>query len=73
MKKTTRNKLFAAWAWCDHYDKSTEFMLSFMADEAGVEYDRAVNFIIDTPEEQRNQWYKDNPNWLEQWKKDHTI
>ena len=73
MKQKTKNKLYAAWAWCDHNDKSTEFMLQFMSDESGIGYDNTVEFIRKSTDKQRTQWYKDNPDWLDQWKKDHTI
>ena len=75
MKQKTKNKLYAAWAWCDHNDKSTEFMLQFISDESGIEYDKAVDFIYsnETDYKKREQWYKDNSDWLDQWKKDHTI
>jgi len=73
MKQKTKNKLYAAWAWCDHEDKSTEFMLQFMADEAGVEYDTAVDFVTASTDEARTQWYKDNPDWLNKWRLEHIL
>ena len=57
MKAKTKEMLFAAWAYCDEEDKSTEFMFQFMADSAGVDYDRAVQFVIETTEEERQAWY----------------
>ena len=73
MKHNTKSKLFAAWAWCDLNDKSTEFMLQFMCDEANIEYDRAVAFVVDTTTQQRVDWYSLHPNWLEDWKKMHIL
>lgn len=58
MKDTTKDKLFEAWAWCDEEDKSTEFMFQYMADTAGVSYDRAVDFVVETTEEERSAWYR---------------
>ena len=34
MKELTKNKLLAAWQYCDDEDKSTEFMIQFMMDNA---------------------------------------
>lgn len=68
MKASTKHKLFQAWAWCDAEDKSTEFMLQFMADHAKVEYDVAVDFVMNSTEEERTKWYKDNPNWYKNFK-----
>lgn len=73
MKQETKNKLFAAWAWCDNEDKSTEFMFNFMSDEAGVSEERAIDFVMETFNIERERWYKDNSNWLKDWKITHTI
>lgn len=56
MKKKTKEILFAAWDWCDDNDKSTEFMLNYMADMAGVEYDTALNFVVSHDLEDRTRW-----------------
>lgn len=56
--------LFLSWAHCDHYDKSTEFTLQFMADYAEVDYDDAVEFMVNRSDD-RQQWYDTYPNWLE--------
>ena len=65
MKQKTKNKLYQAWAWCDYRDRSTEFMLQFMGDFAGVSYDTAASFVVKSTESQRSKWYKDNPNWYD--------
>ena len=39
--------LFAAWDYCDEEDKSTEFMIQYMADVSNSEYDDIVEFIAD--------------------------
>lgn len=57
MKETTREKLFEAWAYCDENDKSTEFMLQYMQDVAGVDLGCVINFISRTTDEQRKAWY----------------
>lgn len=54
------HKLFLAWDYCDAEDKSTEFMLQYMADTAGVDYDDVVEFIFQTSEEEREEWYNEN-------------
>ena len=54
MRETTKEKLVEAWDWCDAHDKSTGFMLQYMADTADVEFDVVVEFVCDTtPEERR--------------------
>ena len=73
MKPKTKYKLYIAWAWCDHFDKSTEFTFQFMADEAKVEYDTAVNFMMNNTDEERDEWYKANPYWLADWSKNHIL
>lgn len=45
MKKLTRQKLMEAQNYCDNNDKSTEFMLQYMQDYAGVDLDCVINFI----------------------------
>lgn len=67
MKEKTRNALFEAWAYADWKDKSTEWMFQYMADTAKVEYDVAVDFVVNTTDEQRSQWYKDNPDWYKKY------
>ena len=58
MKELTRNKLLAAWQYCDDEDKSTEFMIQFMMDNAKVDMDCVVNFMNKTPDEERVEWLK---------------
>jgi hypothetical protein len=45
MKAETKNKLLAAWQYCDDNDKSTEFILQYMQDMANVDLDCVINFI----------------------------
>lgn len=62
MKKETKRNLINAWIWCDIEDKSTEFMLQYMADSAKVTFDRAVDFVQEytrTPEDYRLYHRKD--------------
>ena len=47
MKQTTKKILFDAWQYCDDNDKSTEFMLQYMQDVAGVDFDCVIKFIQD--------------------------
>ena len=58
MKELTKNKLLAAWQYCDGEDKSTEFMIQFMMDNAKVDMDCVVNFIEKTTDEERVEWLK---------------
>ena len=58
MKELTKNKLLAAWQYCDDEDKSTEFMIQFMMDNANVDMDCVVNFIEKTTDEERVEWLK---------------
>lgn len=58
--------LFMAWAYADHLDKSTEWMFQYMSDFAKVDYDEAVNHMINSTQEKREAWYHENPNWLEE-------
>jgi hypothetical protein len=58
MKGKTKSALYMAWAYCDEEDKSTEFMFQYMADTAGVEYDVAVDFVMENGGEKRIAWHK---------------
>jgi hypothetical protein len=58
MKASTKEKLFEAWTYCDEHDKSTEFMLQYMQDFAGVNLDCVLNFIEKTTDEKRIAWIK---------------
>ena len=58
MSNDKKELLFQAWAYCDEHDKSTEFMFKYMADTANIDYDDAVEFVIETTEEERQEWYK---------------
>lgn len=54
MKASTRQLLLEAWSYCDKHDKSTEFMLQFMQDMAGVDLDCVINFL-EKEERKRNR------------------
>lgn len=60
MKAETKIKLLTAWQWCDDQDKSTEFMLQYMQDVAGVDLDCVVSFLEKTTDEQRKQFQINN-------------
>lgn len=64
MKPETENKLFEAWAYCDHEDKSTEFMLTYMSDIVPSLDESDVVEWISKNSKKRNNWYKNNPNWF---------
>ena len=58
--KETKSKLFEAWQYCDDNDKSTEFMLQYMQDFAGVDLDCVINFLQKTKDEERTNWIKNH-------------
>ena len=45
MKDRIKLKLAEAWKYCDENDKSTEFMLQYMQDTAGVSLDTVIQFL----------------------------
>jgi len=45
MKATTRAKLQEAQKYCDDNDKSTAFMIAYMQDFAGVDFDCVMSFL----------------------------
>lgn len=67
MDKQTKNTLFEAWAYCDHYDKSTEFMIEYMKSQANLEHDEVIDFLQETSDTERVKWYSNNPNWFEKY------
>ena len=58
MKAITKAKLFEAWQYGDDGDKSTEFMLQYMQDYAGVDLDCVINFLEKTTIDERVNWLK---------------
>jgi hypothetical protein len=58
MKAETKIKLLTAWQWCDDEDKSTEFMLQYMQDAAGVNLDCVVSFLEKTTDAERLKFIK---------------
>ena len=57
MKAETRDKLFESWIYCDIHDKSTEFMLQYMQDTAGVSLDCVLIFLEKTTNKEYEAWY----------------
>lgn len=45
MKESTKQKLKIAQQYCDDNDKSTQFMLEYMQDFAGVDLDCVLNYL----------------------------
>lgn len=43
--KEQRELLKEAHSWCDENDKSTEFMIQYMQDFAGVDFDDVINYL----------------------------
>jgi hypothetical protein len=46
MSEKTTTKLLEAKQFCDDNDKSTEFMLQYMQDHAGVDLDCVLDFLM---------------------------
>lgn len=64
-QEKTEHILLLSWAWCDHEDKSTEFMLQYMTDMAEIDYDEVVDFITaDDAEEKKSKFYETYPTWV---------
>ena len=61
MRSETKRKLLTAWQYCDDHDKSTEFMLQYMQDVAGVALDCVISFMQKTTDEQRMKFNKEQP------------
>jgi len=40
-----RGRLAAAMDWCDHEDKSTEFMIEYMKDSCNTTHDVVMEFL----------------------------
>lgn len=49
MKPATKLKLQEAELYCNEHDKSTEFMLQYMQDYAGVDLDCVLNYFDKAP------------------------
>ena len=59
MKKETKDKLFEAWAYCDWQDKSTEFMLAYMADMVpSWDESDVADWMISAGSKGRSEWFK---------------
>ena len=70
MKDENTYKLFEVWAYSDWKDKSTEWMLSKMADVI-VSWDESdVVDWIEKNSKNRSKWYDTHPMW---YKKYETI
>ena len=57
MKKETKEKLQKAKQYCDDNDKSTEFMLQYMQDHAGVDLDCVLNYLESKKNEVKPKGY----------------
>lgn len=69
MKKKTYNKLMEAWAWCDMEDKSTEFMLTYMADIVpSWDESDVADWMFPITDKERTAWYEANPDWFKKYK-----
>ncbi len=59
INKNQKAFILDAWAYCDEEDKSTEFMLSYMSDLSGVDYDDVVAYITSEQAKlDRAEYYK---------------
>jgi hypothetical protein len=50
MEQTTKEKLRIAQEYCDENDKSTEFMIAYMQDFAGVDFDCVMDYLSEQGE-----------------------
>lgn len=57
IKENKAKMLNDAWQYCDENDKSTEYMLQYMQDYAGVDLDEVLVFL----QEQSDQAKTENP------------
>lgn len=64
MKVSTKNILFEAWQHCNNQDKSSEFMLQYMQDFAGVNLDCVLSFLRKTTIKERIAYLKKPSNNL---------
>ena len=55
MKTETKAKLEIAKQYCDDNDKSTEFMIQYMQDIAGVDFDCVMNYLRKKSKEYNNE------------------
>jgi hypothetical protein len=62
MKATTRTMLQEAEKYCNDNDKSTEFMLEYMQDVAGVDLDCVLNYLENKYKKQDNDKDKESPS-----------
>ena len=58
MQVEIKMKLLEAWKYCDDNDKSTEFMLEYMQDFAGVDLGCVMNFIVKTTNKDRQDYIR---------------
>jgi hypothetical protein len=52
--------ILQAWDYCDTEDKSTEFMLQYMSDVSGVDYDEVVDYIASPRSRLDREEYHEN-------------
>lgn len=52
--------ILSAWDYCDEHDKSTEFMLQYMSDISGVDYDEVVEYVcsLESNKDRENYYMK---------------
>jgi len=55
MKTKTRNLLKEAQQYCDDEERSTEFMLQYMQDFAGVDLDCVLNYLESNQKEDEGE------------------
>lgn len=59
MKPRQKQLILEAWEYCDEEDKSTEFMLQYMSDVSGVDYEKVVEYITSKKSTtDRDNYYK---------------
>lgn len=63
MTQEQKQLILEAWDYCDEEDKSTEFMLTYMSDVSGIDYEDIIEYIVsDESVEDRNKYFSKQNN-----------
>lgn len=59
MTESQKQSILDGWAWCDEEDKSTEFMLQYLSDISGLDYEEIVEYVVGKESDKdRENYYK---------------
>lgn len=59
MTSEQKMAIMDAWDMCDNLDKSTEYMLQYMSDVSGLDYDEVVEYLATEQSDIDRQAYYD--------------